>query len=262
MKIKKKNWIYIFISIFLIISCISFILNKNRKNIYDEISDQYLKDDLINAFNEIKVNNSKISDIEKIDNWAGGERYRFIYDDKITLIIYCNMGSTVESINFNNVKIYHRGYESYDINNYVYESSYIFDLQAKTKEVVSLYLNYPSTAQFSNNNADWGIARYNNIYYLNSYVKAANAFGVYSTNNFKIAYHIIKENNSIKYKPIYLNLGEQEQFDYLDSYKSMEERKTVEPKYPLKNVPPTIGINLTYGILGDYGQEETIDGEK
>ena len=98
MKIKKKNWIYIFISIFLIISCISFILNKNRKNIYDEISDQYLKDDLINAFNEIKVNNSKISDIEKIDNWAGGERYRFIYDDKITLIIYCNMGSTVESI--------------------------------------------------------------------------------------------------------------------------------------------------------------------
>ena len=261
--VKKKRWVYIAVAIVLIIAIVSWIDSiNNKKNRYNVISDAYLKDDFINALNEIEADDKKISNIEKIDNWAGGERYRFRYDDKITLIVYCNLGSTVESINFNDEKIYYRGYESYNVNHYVYKSSYILDLQTKAKEVVSLYLNFPSTAKFSYNNADWGVARYNNIYYLSSFVESANAFGVYSTTNFKIAYNIIEENDNVKYKPIYLTLNGAKQFDYLDDYKFTEERNAVEPKYPYKNKMPTSGINLIYGVLGDYGKEETIDGEK
>ena len=255
---KKKRWIYICIVLLLIIGCILSRTCENYK--YNIIHDPYLKEDFINALNEIKADTSKISNIEKIDNWAGGERYRFIYDDKITLIVYCNIGSTVESINFNDTKIYNRGYEPYNINNYVYESSYVFDLQTKSEEIVSLYLNYPSTAKFSYTNSDWAVARYNDIYYLASYVKAANAFGIYSTYNFKIGFHIIKTNSNFQYKAIYLFLGGQERFNYIDAYQPNEERTTVEPKYPLKNEEMNTGINLTYGVLGDYGKEETIDG--
>ena len=262
-RVKKKHWIYIVIAIVLIIVIISWINSiNNKKNQYSVISDSYLKDDFINALNEIEADDTKISNIEKIDNWAGGERYRFIYDDKITLIVYCNAGSTVESINYNEEKIYCRGYESYNINHYVYKSSYILDLQTKAKEVVSLYLNYPSTAKFSYNNVDWSVARYNNIYYLSSFVKASNAFGVYSIIDFKIAYNVIEENNSMKYKSIYLIMDGESIFNHLDSYKSSEERKKVEPKNPYKYAMPISGINLIYGVLGDYGKEETIDGEK
>ncbi|MBQ8885224.1 MAG: hypothetical protein IJY62_02485 [Clostridia bacterium] len=262
-RFKKKHWIYIVIAIVLIIVIIGRINSIiNKKNQYNVISDSYLKDDFINALNEIEADHTKISNIEKIDNWAGGERYRFIYDDKITLIVYCNAGSTVESINYNEEKIYCRGYESYNINHYVYKSSYILDLQMKAEEVVSLYLNYPLTAKFSYNSADWGVARYNNIYYLSSFVKASNAFGVYSIIDFKIAYNVIEENNSMKYKPIYLIMDGKNQFNYLNSYKSSEERKKVEPKNPYKYTMPASGINLIYGVLGDYGKEESIDGEK
>ena len=260
MKRKKKYWIFICIGILLLICYMVPKINRNNK--YKVINNQYLKEDIINALNEINADDSKISKFEKINSWTGGERYSFIYDDKIALTIYCNIGSTVESINFNDVKIYHRGYEAYDINKYVYNSSYIENLQLKTEEVVSLYLNYPYTAQYSYKNSDWRVARYNDIYYLSSSVKASNAFGVYSTINFKIAYHIIEENGNIKYKPIYLSLNGKEKFNDLDSYKPSEERKTAEPKNPSKNMIPTSGINLTYGRLGEYGKEEIIDGEK
>lgn len=256
-KQKPHKW-QIVLACILVIAIIAWVFTLFNDK-YDVIEDDYLKQDFINALAEIQADAKKIEDLEKIEDWAGGTRYQFTYDNSIKLIVYCNMGSTIESINYNNEKIYYRGYESYNINDYIFDSYYQSILQIKSEEVVSLYLNYPSTAKYSL--LDWSYGRYGEIYYLSSVVEAANAFGVYSSYHFKIGYHLTEEEDNIKYKPVYLFLGEREIFNYLDSYISNEERKTVTPKYPFKNATNSTGINLIYGTLGTYGKKEIIDGE-
>ncbi len=258
-KPQKKIKVWMILVAILAISYLLSLITKCTYDPYEAVKDEYLKNDLINALSEMQVDKSEVSDFEKIDNWAGGERYSFTYSNKITLTVYCNMSSTIDSINYGEIKLYYRGYETYNVNDYIFNEAYRLDLQIKSEDIVSLYLNYPATAKFSS--SYWTSARYDNIYYLASTVEAANAFGVYSTYNFKIAYHVVEEGDSWKYKAVYLSLGGKVQFNYLDDYVSKEERKTVEPKYPLKNATTTVGIHLQYASLGEYGKEEIVDGE-
>ncbi len=256
---REKFFFIIFIAALITYGIWTIIVNKNTINnkiFLNTIDDEYLKTDIENALSEVSADYSKIKKFEKIDNWAGGERYRFKYDNDITLIIYCNGGSTVDSINYNQEKIHQRGFESYNINNYVRDLSIINELEILSEDQISRYLNYPSTAKYSN----WAAGRYDAIYYIGGKVKSSNAFGVYSTLSFTVGFYLYKENDNTYPRCIYLKIGNNIKLNYVDNYKK-EERKTVEPKYPYKSVT-TEGINLVSGVLGNFGKEETIDGEK
>lgn len=228
----------------------------NEKSFLNDINDEYLRTDIENALSEIVADYSKIKKFEKIENWDSGERYRFEYDGDITLIIYCNGGSTVDSINYGVEKIYQRGFESYNINSYVRDLSILTYLETLSEDYISIYLNYPSTAKYSN----WAASRYDSIYYIGGKVKSSNAFGAYSTYAFLVGFYLYKENYNEYVKCIYLEIGNNVKLNDVDNYKK-NERKTVEPKYPYKQITSE-GINLISGVLGDYGKEETIEGEK
>ena len=228
--------------------------NGNSK--YAILNDTYLQTDFENALTEISAEESKMSALTKVEDWAGGSKYKFTYANKMTLYVYCNMTSTVDSINYGDEKIYYRGYESYNINNYVYDDSYEYTLVFASEDYVKLYLNYPSTAKFPASNS-WSISRYNDIYMLSSCVKASNAFGVESQYDFTTGFYVTEA----EIKCIYLNIAGETKLNNINQYKPTTERKQVEPKYPNKNSNGnTDGINLVYGQLGTYGKNENDNG--
>ena len=76
--------------------------NGNSK--YAILNDTYLQTDFENALTEISAEESKMSALTKVEDWAGGSKYKFTYANKITLYVYCNMTSTVDSINYGDEK--------------------------------------------------------------------------------------------------------------------------------------------------------------
>ena len=235
--------------------------NNTNDDKFSGISDSYLLKDFENALIEIGADKMKMSKVEKIGDWAGGTRYQFTYANKISIIVYCNMNSTVDSINYNDEKIYYRGYESYNINQYVYDPSHIEYLIPYSQEVVKSYLNYPLTAKFPLTSSEWAVERYNNIYYLSSWVKASNAFGVESKSDFKIGVSLKEGASGNNYQIIYFKIGGEEKINVVKDFVSSEERRQVEPKYPNKNNGSDInGIHLVYGQLGVYGKNEVENG--
>lgn len=260
----KKKFLFITLILTLILSVFvackdnsdssSDLENGNSK--YAILNDTYLQTDFENALTEISAEESKMSALTKVEDWAGGSKYKFTYANKITLYVYCNMTSTVDSINYGDEKIYYRGYESYNINNYVYDDSYEYTLVFASEDYVKLYLNYPSTAKFPASNS-WSISRYNDIYMLSSWVKASNAFGVESQYDFTTGFYVTEA----EIKCIYLNIAGETKLNNINQYKPTTERKQVEPKYPNKNSNGnTDGINLVYGQLGTYGKNENDNG--
>lgn len=246
------------ILIFTIAAC-SNSINEPNENIdkYGIFNDAYLQSDFENALVEIKADETKISDFTKIEDWAGGTKYKFTYENKITLNVYCNTTSTVESIVYGDEKIYYRGYESYDINNYVYDQGIIDILIPSSQNFIKLYLNYPSTAKFPWTSSEWSYSKYNDIYVLSSWVKASNAFGVESQSNFTIGFYI-GENDT---ECIYIKIGDDIKVNKVNEYKQTETRKQVTPKYPDKTSSTSgNGINLVYGQLGEYGKNENDNG--
>ena len=260
----KKKFLFITLILTLILSV--FIACKdnndsssnlgNGNNKYAVLNDTYLQTDFENALAEIGAEESKMSALTKVEDWAGGSKYKFTYANKMTLYVYCNMTSTVDSINYGDEKIYYRGYESYNINNYVYDDSYEYTLVFASEDYVKLYLNYPSTAKFPASNS-WSIYRYNDIYMLSSWVKASNAFGVESQYDFTTGFYVTEA----EIKCIYLNIAGETKLNNVNQYKSTTERTQVEPKYPNKNSNGNAeGINLVYGQLGVYGKNENDNG--
>lgn len=233
--------------------------NEPNENIdkYAIFNDSYLQSDFENALVEIQADETRISNFTKVEDWAGGTRYKFTYDNKIPLYVYCNMTSTVESIVFGDEKIYYRGYESYDINDYVYDQGIVDILIPASQNFIKLYLNYPSTAKFPWTTNDWRYSKYNDIYVLSSWVKASNAFGVESQMEFTIGFYIVKTDTEC----IYINIDGETKINKVNDYKQKKDRKQVVPKYPNKsNATSENGINLVYGQLGKYGKNESESG--
>lgn len=233
--------------------------NESNENIdkYAIFNDSYLQADFENALLEIHADETKLSNLTKVEDWAGGTKYKFTYDGKIVLYVYCNMMSTIDSIVYGDEKIYYRGYESYDINNYVYDQGIIDILIPSSQNFIKLYLNYPSTAKFPWTSSEWSYSKYNDIYVLSSWVKASNAFGVESQSNFTICFYI-GENDT---ECIYIKMGDDIKLNKVNEYKQAETRKQVTPKYPDKTSSTSgNGINLVYGQLGEYGKNENDNG--
>ena len=189
--------------------------------------------------------------VEKIDDWDAGPRYSF-QTEGTTARVYCNMDGTINTIKVGvDIDLYRQGYEPWTIDNFLIDEDTKNNLIYCAEDAVSACLNYPATADFPL--LDWSFGREFNRYTANSYVEAQNALGVPSKMDFTAGFWV--EDGKIKL--IYLmldgNILVNESEDYL-----LPERKAVETEPADADSGE---IHIVDGVLGDYGEEVTLDGE-
>ena len=143
---------------------------------FEEIADKELRDDFIAACSQIGMDLDKVNNLCQVDDWVGGLRYSFAYEN-MAMRIYCNMDSTVNTVKLGaDTDLYKQGYESYQIDDYIVDDSAETNLIMISEDVVKLQLNYPSTAKFSI--FGWSFGRNRKLYFVTNQVTAQNSFGV------------------------------------------------------------------------------------
>lgn len=129
-------------------------------------------------------------ELEKIDDWANGQRYRFNYKS-ISVVIYLNSDGTVNSINSGDVKFYENGVVICNVNDRIVDDDMKVVLKIWAEDAVKSNLISPSTADFPGGfltpYEDWTFSRDKDQFYVASYVDAQNAFGAVVRNNFVVS---------------------------------------------------------------------------
>lgn len=156
------------------------------------IENDILRTNLVNALREIGVDPSNVL-LEQTEDWAGGQRYSFVYK-YFQFLVYCNTDGTVENINQGNSddrKVYMRGYEPYSIEDYIVNDTEKERLIQIAEDVVPKFLNYPDSADFAL--LDWSFGRDHELYYVGSTLTASNGFGVKDDIPFTVGIHVAND---------------------------------------------------------------------
>ena len=231
--------------------------NNNEEKYYgnniNAISNEKLRDNFVKACGQIKIDVSKIRNLEKKKDWNSGPRYTFDYDDGM-FILYGLDNGDVSSITIANHlldKIYLDGYEPLNVKDFIFSSDKKISLRVKAEEKIKSYLKYPSTAKF-----DWvgyNYARRYDVYQIAGTFKAKNVMGVEIDHEFKIEFDY--SNGSAT--PVYLVVNKEK---YIGSVSHLKEivRKEIPQEEPKSEDGSII---LKDGIIGSYGKKDKFDGE-
>ena len=226
----------------------------NVENI-SENSDLVVEGETIKSFyrilEEIGIDAKDAKKIEKVEDWASGPRYSFPTNGT-TARVYCSADGTVQSIKVGmDIDLYKNGYEPWKIENFIVDGGIKDTLIFKTKDAVSIYLNYPSSADFPL--MDWSFGRQFDRYTVRSHVDAPNAFGVYSEVSFTAGYHV--EDNTAEL--IYLEVGGNVVQNNADKY-PLPERKEAETEGG-DAMSAGAEIRIVDGAVGEYGEKMKLD---
>lgn len=228
-------------------------INKNYKNL-KKLKDLKLKENFIKACNEINMKVDDIKNLKQIDDWNSGIRYSFDYQNN-SFILYAYDNNEIASISLlNDVQIYREGYEPYNVNDYLMQSGKIAEIQVISETSIKQILNYPNTAIFKWNTTA-GYSRYKDIYVTTGKFTAKNAFGVETESQF----YIELKNKNANLSVIYMVIDGKE---YIGNGTNIikAERKKIENNEEInKN---SNNIILKEGQLGNYGKEDSFNGEK
>ncbi|NLD79448.1 MAG: hypothetical protein GX641_03900, partial [Mollicutes bacterium] len=169
-------------------------------------------------------------------------------------ILYYNYDYSVESINLGFTKIYDKGYEPRDVNDFLLDSDMILPLQTYAIECVKPYLNNPDKADFSM--FDWGFSRYAEKYMVSGIVTDKDTQG----QSVEIPFYLEVEASGESFEPLYLEMNSSVIFV------SETVVEIPEPSPLPTETQPTVAdkgdtITLVYGELGEYGKTVTIDGK-
>lgn len=219
------------------------------------ITNDVLRNNFLVACEQIGIDIFEIENLEKVDDWSGGERYSFTYKS-VSLRVYCNIDSSINAIKLGNeTDIYKQGFEPYQIDDYIVDSSTAVKLQQLSEEYVKSQLNYPATANFSW--LGWAYGRNHDIYFVSNNVTAQNAFGVEEEIPFVIRYKI----ESDKIEMLYFELSGNTIVNKMSNVSIPERRQleTVHSGSSTKSNSST-NINLIDGQLGDYGENVNLNG--
>jgi len=215
------------------------------------IGDEALARDFAEASAQIGMDAGEIKNLEKSADWAGGPLYTFSYKGT-GFLLYADMDSTVKSIRQGplGTDIYSKGYEPYQVSDYIADSSITAQLQAKAQEYVKDQLKYPEEAAFPW--LDWSSRRERSLYTVASTVTAKNAMGVKQAIPFELTFDV----GDGAYRLVYFNLDGEVIKDETSGYR-LPERKWVGYK-TAEGAPGA--ITLVYGELGEYGKKVTMSG--
>lgn len=223
---------------------------KSNKDNLSALDNEKLKDNFKKACESIKIDYSKIKNLEKKDDWNSGPRYTFSYDDG-TFVLYALDNNEISSITIANLfmdKIYLDGYESLNVNDFIFGSSNKISLQVQAEDIIKKYVKNPSSASF-----DWAGYSYGrryNIYKIQGTFKAKNDFNAKIDNNFSIEF----QKNDNGFETVLLNINNK---NYIGNKSKIVELKRKE----IVKENSSNSIELKDGVLGKYGKKDRFDGD-
>lgn len=163
----------------------------------ETLPDDTLRNNFLNACEQIGMDYEQIQDFKQVDDWANGPRYSFTYKD-MPFRLYCNTDSTVNTIKLGiESDVYKQGFEPYQVEDYIVDPDIANELQLLSEDYVTSQLNYPATADFSL--LDWAFGRDHTLYTVSSTVTAENAFGAKDDLAFSLTYQVNGDTANLVY---------------------------------------------------------------
>lgn len=218
-----------------------------------DLTDPILLENFIIACYEIDLNPDKIDLMSKIDNWASGERYQFVYYGN-SLTLYAFEDMTVSSIKIGNSEIYKQGYSALSVNDYLIDTTTLASMETLAIEKVKQYLAYPDASDFPWVDG-YSFGRVKDIYVVSGYVNASNAFGVTSEVDYYVEFR--KDGDSFSTEFLYID-GE----IYVGTESVIKEEELTE--IPIQTGSTDTSSNESFtiigGTLGIYGVAYSEDG--
>lgn len=218
-----------------------------------------LRQNVINALESCNIIVDEVKNVEKIEDWAAGERYTFTVNS-LGLVLYTNMDDSISSIRTNRLTVflYNEGYESLNINDYTVDASISHELEQQTKNQVKSSLNYPDTAKFPL--FDWSVSRFDEFYAVSGEVNAKNAFGVSEDLSYYLEYHVVENLVSLKtfiFDNVYV-IGKENAIN--NSFMGEKLAESISNETSSEEISDD--IILEYDILGQFGREITVSNYK
>lgn len=208
--------------------------------IYDK-----LKSAGIDGFNEFK--HDSMLDSWDYDSQTG---YRIKGDGFSNLILYLDGNKQIDIIRYADVDIYKGNEIIVDFDELILDSDEKTFLKTQTELTIKEYLTTPNSADFPW--YDWEY-RYSscfvednnlnnvNMAEINSYVDAKNLFGVEVRHNFTMVY--CNSINTNTWTKIYLSIGNQVYYDFIDDYIKNDNQQTNPPSNEDENQTSDIETN-------------------
>lgn len=202
------------------------------------------------AVESIGMDYSKVKNVRKLDDWASGTRYSFVYDG-FEYIVYELGNGEINTIcaGWKRTAIYERGYKPLNYKDFEPDISVIESLQPDMFERLSQYIEGETSIK-----SKIGSMMYSRIYdyySISGEVKAKNAV---SKKDFTFTVdYIVKDGG---YECVYLAL---------DGVVAFGSGQT--PELPKEQLPQEVNstsgesIMLSDGKEGEYGQYDSFDGE-
>jgi len=213
-----------------------------------EMDDTVLIENFLAACGEIGIDPAQIKKLQRLSDWAGGERYSMVYESN-GLDVYANADKSINSINLGDLHVFEQGLEPLQIQDYLVDWTTIGELQIHAQRVVKDALSFPDTADFP-----WletpSVARRQSIYVVGGTVTAKNAFGVTKT----MSYYVEFEKSGEAYLTRYFVLDGE----------TVAGKASVIPEIERKEVAAEAEdgtIVLIDGVCGEYGVAKEIDGD-
>ncbi len=135
----------------------------DRKFMDEVVTDEEKRENIFSALDDIKINTELIKDFKKVEETAEGEKYSFIYrETEFTVIMAPD--STISSVKVgeDGADVYLKGYEPYDVENYIMPKSRIQGFQHMMINAVESSFDDPEIYEFS---ADWTYSHEEPFYY-------------------------------------------------------------------------------------------------
>lgn len=208
-----------------------------------------MSDQLIEAVTAIGMDSKNIFKIDKLDDWASGHRYKFIYDG-FGYIVYELDNGEINSINTEQLrtKIYERGYEPLNYKDFEPDTSIADSVCQYALETASKYIENELTS--NNSKFTTEISRIYNYYVVTSDMKAKN---LVDKESFRYTIYILVNDDgymeakyvAIDGKVVYgsenvLPVPEKKELENFDNAEDGDGKT----------------ITLQYGIKGKYGKKD------
>lgn len=130
----------------------------------DVISDEVVRENIFAALTEVNINTEFIKEFKRIEDGSGTEKFGFIYREN-SFTVTLDPDYTVYSVKIgeDGEDIYLKGYESYDVDDYMVTESIVNGFNRMNINVVETAFDYPEIYEFAD---DWTFKHEKDFYYL------------------------------------------------------------------------------------------------
>lgn len=191
----------------------------------------------------IKLNQDEIKNVSFAGDWLQGKYYDISYRaNKGT--VYCDNNMEVESIKFSDVRVYQKGLQPLDVNDYLVNTIKSDELYSNTIQRVKTELTNPEEAVFKSQS--FGFARWQNLYGVSGVVEAKNALGIKAELKFSLIFDVSEGNRLVHF--------------VLNGENIFGVKPNLEPQREETVNEESKDIVLVDGLKGNFGKEVTLDG--